>query len=149
MTKPTNRSVRHSKATLLRSKLPNVMLFATAKTAGKSLTVLVLGTSLSLGSSGCSKDGGGFGKNRMKFDGNYYSTSLKSARRDRQTITVKVSRADQGVAGARQAAKLASTKHCIKFYGTSDVIWDQPMDDDSLTANLREGTLLLSGTCDY
>ena len=149
MIKPINRSMRHSKATILRSKLPNAVPFATAKIVGKSLTVLVLGTSLSLGLSGCSKDGGWFGKNRMKFDGNYYSTSLKSARRERQTIAVKVSRADQGVAGARQAAKMASTKHCIKFYGTSDVIWNQPMDDDSLTLNLREGTLLLSGTCDY
>ena len=149
MIKPINRSMRHSKATILRSKLPNAVPFATAKIVGKSLTVLVLGTSLSLGLSGCSKDGGGFGKNRMKFDGNYYSTSLKSARRERQTIAVKVSRADQGVAGARQAAKLASTKHCIKYYGTSDVIWDQPMDNDSLTASLREGTLSLSGTCSY
>ena len=128
MIKPINLILQRNTAALLHTKQWCADLSATAKTTVKLAKILVLGTAVSLGIGGCSKDGGGFGKNRVLFDGNYYPTSLKSTRRNRQTIAVKVGRADQGVSGALQAAKLASTRHCILYYGTSDVLWDQPVD---------------------
>ena len=149
MIKPINLILQRNTAALLHTKRWCADLFATAKTTVKLAKILVLGTAVSLGIGGCSKDGGGFGKNRVLFDGNYYPTSLKSTRRNRQTIAVKVGRADQGVSGALQAAKLASTRHCILYYGTSDVLWDQPMDEESLTASLSNGTLVLTGKCEY
>ena len=149
MIKPINLILQRNTAALLHTKQWCADLSATAKTTVKLAKILVLGTAVSLGIGGCSKDGGGFGKNRVLFDGNYYPTSLKSTRRTRQTIGVKVGRADQGVSGALQAAKLASTRHCILYYGTSDVLWDQPLDEDSLTASLSAGTLTLTGKCDY
>jgi len=149
MIKPINLILQRNTAALLHTKQWCADLSATAKTTGKLAKILVLGTAVSLGIGGCSKDGGGFGKNRVLFDGNYYPTSLKSTRRTRQTIGVKVGRADQGVSGALQAAKLASTRHCILYYGTSDVLWDQPVDEESLTASLSNGTLALTGKCDY
>ena len=149
MIKPINLILQRNTAALLHTKRWCADLSATAKTTVKLAKILVLGTAVSLGIGGCSKDGGGFGKNRVLFDGNYYPTSLKSTRRTRQTIGVKVGRADQGVSGALQAAKLASTRHCILYYGTSDVLWDQPLDEDSLTASLSAGTLTLTGKCDY
>ena len=144
MIKPINLILQRNTAALLHTMQWCADLSATAKTAGKLAKILVLGTAVSLGIGGCSKDGGGFGKNRVLFDGNYYPTSL-----NRQTIAVKVGRADQGVSGALQAAKLASTRHCILYYGTSDVLWDQPVDEESLTASLSNGTLALTGKCDY
>ena len=149
MIKPINLILQRNTAALLHTKQWCADLSATAKTTGKLAKILVLGTAVSLGIGGCSKDGGGFGKNRVLFDGNYYPTSLKSTRRNRQTIAVKVGRADQGVSGALQAAKLASTRHCILYYGTSDVLWDQPVDEESLTASLSTGALAPSGKCDY
>ena len=122
MIKPINLILQRNTAALLHTKRWCADLSATAKTTVKLAKILVLGTAVSLGIGGCSKDGGGFGKNRVLFDGNYYPTSLKSTRRTRQTIGVKVGRADQGVSGALQAAKLASTRHCILYYGTSDVL---------------------------
>ena len=113
MIKPINLILQRNTAALLHTMQWCADLSATAKTTGKLAKILVLGTAVSLGIGGCSKDGGGFGKNRVLFDGNYYPTSLKSTRRTRQTIAVKVGRADQGVSGALQAAKLASTRHCI------------------------------------
>ena len=136
MIKPINLILQRNTAALLHTKQWCADLSATAKTTVKLAKILVLGTAVSLGIGGCSKDGGGFGKNRVLFDGNYYPTSLKSTRRNRQTIAVKVGRADQGVSGALQAAKLASTRHCILYYGTSDVLWDQPVDEESLTCLL-------------
>ena len=149
MIKPINLILQQNTAALLHTKLWCADLSATAKTTGKLAKILVLGTAVSLSIGGCSKDGGGFGKNRILFDGNYYPTSLKSTRRTRHTIAVKVGRADQGVSGALQAARLASTKHCILYYGTSDVLWDQPLDEESLTASLSNGILALAGKCDY
>ena len=149
MIKPINLILQRNTAALLHTKRWCADLSATAKTTVKLAKILVLGTAVSLGIGGCSKDGGGFGKNRVLFEGNYYPTSLKSTRRNRQTIAVKIGRADQGVSGALQAAKLASTRHCILYYGTSDVLWDQPMDEESLTASLSNGTLALTGKCDY
>ena len=149
MIKPINLILQRNTAALLHTKRWCADLSATAKTTVKLAKILVLGTAVSLGIGGCSKDGGGFGKNRVLFDGNYYPTSLKSTRRTRQTIAVKVGRADQGISGALQAARLASTKHCILYYGTSDVLWDQPLDEESLTASLSNGTLALTGKCDY
>ena len=149
MIKPINLILQRNTAALLHTQQWCADLSATAKTTVKLAKILVLGTAVSLGIGGCSKDGGGFGKNRVLFDGNYYPTSLKSTRRTRQTIAVKVGRADQGVSGALQAAKLASTRHCILYYGTSDVLWDQPVDEESLTASLSNGTLALTGKCDY
>ena len=119
------------------------------KMARSKLGLFIFGPALCLGVSGCSNDGVGFGKNSTLFDGNYYPTSLKSTRRDRQTILVTVKNAGQGISGARQAAKLASAKHCIKHYGTSDVAWDQPLEDENVSTILREGTLYLTGKCDY
>ena len=149
MIKPINLILQRNTAALLHTKQWFADLSTTAETTVKLTKILVLGTAVSLGIGGCSKDGGGFGKNRVLFDGNYYPTSLKSTRRTRQTIAVKVGRADQGVSGALQAAKLASTRHCILYYGTSDVLWDQPVDEESLTASLSNGTLALTGKCDY
>ena len=149
MIKPINLILQRNTAALLHTKQWCADLSATAKTTVKLAKILVLGTAVSLGIGGCSKDGGGFGKNQVLFDGNYYPASLKSTRRNRQTIVVKVGRADQGVSGALQAAKLASTRHCILYYGTSDVLWDQPVDEESLTASLSNGTLALTGKCDY
>ncbi|MDG1788190.1 MAG: hypothetical protein P8H37_06025, partial [Paracoccaceae bacterium] len=103
MIKPINLILQRNTAALLHTMQWCADLSATAKTAGKLAKILVLGTAVSLGIGGCSKDGGGFGKNRVLFDGNYYPTSLKSTRRTRQTIAVKVGRADQGVSGALQA----------------------------------------------
>lgn len=149
MIKPIHLTLQQNIAALICARLRCAELINPAKTARKLLKVLFLGTAFSLSITGCSKDGGGFGKSRILFEGNYYPTSLKSTRRTRETILIKVGRADQGVSGALQAAKMASTKHCILYYGTSDVLWDQPLDADSLTASLSAGTLTLTGKCDY
>jgi hypothetical protein len=67
MIKPINLILQRNTAALLHTKQWCADLSATAKTTGKLAKILVLGTAVSLGIGGCSKDGGGFGKKQGTF----------------------------------------------------------------------------------
>ena len=104
------------------------------------LTVALLAAVLAI--SGCSR------KERLLFDGNYYPAKERGiSKDDRNAFEVSVRRADQGLAGAREAGRHAGSRYCIENFGTSQIEWVQGPDDPDESLQLSNGALRLSGRC--
>ena len=86
--------------------------------------------------------------NHHPFNGTYFRTSVKSERANRQNFTLTVRRAADNLEGAREAGRYAATKHCVKYRGTSDIIWSQGPDMDVQAFLTQGGELVLAGQCD-
>ncbi len=83
--------------------------------------------------------------NRTLFDGNYYPARLSTDKANRAAFSVTVSRAAQGIDGAREAGRYEATRYCIEQYGDSDAIWTVGPDTEGLT--IRDDQLTLAGRC--
>jgi len=103
--------------------------------------VLVAAVGLALAVSGCTKK-----SDRVLFNGAYYPTKARAAdKSDRTLFTVSVRRADQGLAGAREAGRHAGKKYCLTNFGTSEIAWT--VGPDASAAALTGSGFTLSGKC--
>lgn len=102
-------------------------------------TVLILAALAMLAS--CGKG------SRTQFEGEYYRASAKAPRKERQNFVATAGPISRGIEGAAAAAFYEATKHCIKYYGTSDI--DFAFDPETPVDQLpRDGDrIVLRGTC--
>lgn len=107
----------------------------------------VLIAALAVSVTGC----GGLGdrltpaQNRVLFEGKYYPARVTRDRDDRAAFAVTVSRAGQGLSGAREAGRYAAVKYCLDQYGNSDAVWSLGPDSDGVTVSNDQITL--AGRC--
>ncbi|CUH85623.1 hypothetical protein [Thalassovita mediterranea] len=87
-------------------------------------------------------------KNRTLFDGQYFPTRLSSDRGDRTSFSITVDRVAQGLGPARDAGRYSATKHCVEFFGNSDVVWTHGPDVPDAELVLENGKMILTGRCD-
>ncbi|MEL7257899.1 MAG: hypothetical protein AAFN80_08640 [Pseudomonadota bacterium] len=84
---------------------------------------------------------------RVLFDGNFYKSRAKHTSDDRQSFTVRVSRANQGLNGARAAGEHEGTRYCLENFGTSEIAWVNGPDAEEAVL-IRDGNrLVLDGRC--
>ncbi|MGR3503764.1 hypothetical protein [Pseudaestuariivita sp.] len=83
--------------------------------------------------------------NYHQFDGVFFRADAKSQRSNRAEFRVEVRQATQTLEGAREAGRYEATQHCLRFFGTSLVDWENGPDDG--TDVLEGDTLILTGTC--
>lgn len=83
---------------------------------------------------------------QIAFEGNYYKAKANKVSRDvRDHFTVDVARANQGLAGAKQAGAHEAKRYCIEEFGTSKINWIVGPDTESLFP--VDDKLKLEGTC--
>lgn len=109
------------------------------------ITALVLGTVAGCGKIGIDKFKG---REKTTFDGIHFSGTVRASTGKEPRIFVSTIRgASKSLDGARQAAAYQGIRHCIKYYGTSDIDWEigpqTPVDE----LDLDKGTLSYRGAC--
>lgn len=109
--------------------------------AARALAVGLLAAGLAI--SGCAKKG-----ERVFFEGNYYPTKASAAdRSDRQSFTVSVRRAGQGLKGARAAGAHGGKRYCLENYGTSEIAWTVGPGAPPDALGAESGRLSMRGRC--
>lgn len=104
-------------------------------------TALIAALALGVAVAGCSKK-----SERLLFNGAYYPTKARAAdKADRTFFTVSVRRADQGLAGAREAGRHAGKQYCVENFGTSEIAWS--VGPDAPDARLAGSGFALAGKC--
>ncbi|WP_375173513.1 hypothetical protein [Pseudooceanicola sp.] len=86
--------------------------------------------------------------NRQLFDGQYFRVKLDSDKDDRRQFVVTVNDAGKSLVGARTAAITKASEHCVKGFGTSDMVWEVSPEVEDAELPLVNGDLVLKGTCD-
>lgn len=86
--------------------------------------------------------------NLFRYENAYYAPKISVDRNDRSTFTVSVRGFEQGLDGAREAARYEATKHCINYLGSSDAAWSIGPDSDREQLQIVSGALIFSGKCD-
>ncbi|MDG1456873.1 MAG: hypothetical protein P8Q92_03050 [Pseudoprimorskyibacter sp.] len=86
--------------------------------------------------------------NLFRYENAYYAPKISVDRGDRSTFTVSVRGFEQGLDGAREAARYEATKHCINYLGSSDAMWTVGPDSDREQLKIVSGALVFSGKCD-
>ncbi len=112
---------------------------------------LIVITGLVLSTAACSGGLGnrfGFGKDKEFFDGQRYQGSAKSDRSDRHQFVASVRPVSASFDGAIEAARYEGVKHCIKYFGTSDIIWSVGPDTPRDALVIEKDTLSFAGTCE-
>ncbi|SNR42491.1 hypothetical protein [Puniceibacterium sediminis] len=106
-------------------------------------TILLLSLlAMAMTTTACSRNKG------VAFDGVVYKAKARAERSNRKDFTVTVQPVTaQGLAGAIAAARHEGIKHCIRYYGTSDIVWivgpETPADQLRIDGN----TLTFTGSC--
>ncbi|MBV2360567.1 hypothetical protein KUH32_12335 [Thalassococcus sp. CAU 1522] len=115
------------------------------------MTRLVLLVALVASLAGCERlglgNGFGIGRDRQAFDGQNYRGTARSERGDRKSFTASVRPVSASLEGAIQAAEYEGVKHCIKFYGTSEIAWAVGPDTPREQLPIEGDTLTFSGVC--
>ena len=96
---------------------------------------------------GCALAACGPGEDALSFDGQFFSSRVKSERGDRAQFTVTAKPVSSSLEGAREAARYEATVYCVNSFGRSDVDWVVGPDDESDTFAIENDTLLLQGRC--
>lgn len=107
-------------------------------------------TALCVGLTGCGVVNGGLLKSKDKatFDGVQFSGAAKAQdTQARQHFVASVRGASQSMTGAIKAAEHEGIKHCLRYYGTSDITWDVGPDTPPEALNIENDTVTLVGTC--
>ncbi|GAA6187419.1 hypothetical protein [Litorivita sp. NS0012-18] len=86
-----------------------------------------------------------FQKNRTVFDGRSYKSKLDVSKDDPAAVMASVGATSETLAGAREAVRHRATTHCIKQYGSSDIVWD--ISPDAEEPNIVNGNLVVKGRC--
>ncbi|WP_047997007.1 hypothetical protein [Puniceibacterium sp. IMCC21224] len=81
------------------------------------------------------------------FNGVNYRGKVSSTRADRQHFVATVSPVSKGLEGAIEAGRYEGTKHCIEFYGTSDIDWVVGPDTPQDQLRLDGDALTFQGAC--
>lgn len=110
---------------------------------------VVLLSALALSVSGCASinDRFGFGQNPEVFDGQRYRTNSKSERSNRLSFVATARPVSASFDGAIEAARYEAIQHCIKFYGTSDIVWEVGPDTPRESLQIEDDTLTFAGSC--
>ena len=90
----------------------------------------------------CAKPG-----DRVLFDGKYYPTRSKKDGDERSNFVVTVRRAEQGIAGARQAGLWEATRFCVETVGDSTITWQPGSDPEAGGGFTDGGSMTLRGSC--
>ena len=93
--------------------------------------------------------GGGVGQrgNTVEIDGVQFRGNADSSRESRQRFVASVGGASESLEGAVEAARLQGIRHCIEFFGTSDIAWDVGPDTPRDALIVENDTLTFVGTC--
>ena len=97
---------------------------------------------LGLGLAAC-----GPGEDAVRFDGNLYSTKLKSERGARANFLVTARPVSASLLGAREAARYEATVYCVNSYGSSAIEWVIGPDSPDESLPIDRDTLTLQGVC--
>ena len=107
--------------------------------------VLVLATV-----AGCGRLGlGGKASSRLDvFDGQIYrGTARAESRSDRQAFAASVRPVSRSFDGAVLAAEYQGIRHCIRYFGTSDIDWIVGPDTPREALRVADDTLTFTGRC--
>ncbi|MGB7317452.1 MAG: hypothetical protein WBC85_05740 [Planktotalea sp.] len=86
-------------------------------------------------------------KHAQLFDGMRYSGRLQVESESRRNFTATVTPVSQGLEGAREAARFEGTTHCVRKYGSSDIIWTLSPDADATALSIENDQLTVQGRC--
>jgi hypothetical protein len=96
---------------------------------------------------GCSRLGFGQGSKPL-FDGQRYSSSAKAlSRADRAQFTATARPVSKSLKGAIAAAEYEGIRHCITFYGTSDIDWQVGPGAAQGALPIQNNAVTLRGIC--
>ncbi|WP_425098432.1 hypothetical protein [Tropicibacter sp. S64] len=110
--------------------------------------VILLGVlALSLAGCGGLRDKFGFGANPEIFDGQRFNGGVRSERGNRVNFVATARPVSKSFTGAIEAARYEGIQHCIKFYGTSDIDWQEGPDAPREAMRVENDTLTFRGTC--
>ncbi|WP_246107368.1 hypothetical protein [Puniceibacterium confluentis] len=88
------------------------------------------------------------GANVVAFDGVFYKGKVQAERSNRKDFTATVRPVSvQALTGARAAGRHEGIKHCIFYYGTSDIAWVVGPDTPPEQLQLVGDTLTFRGSC--
>lgn len=98
---------------------------------------------------GCSRLGFGQGRDRVDtFDGQIYRGGAKAeSRQDRAAFSATVRPVSSSLEGAIQAAEYQGIRHCIRYFGTSDIDWQIGPDTARDALPISGDSLTLTGRC--
>lgn len=83
----------------------------------------------------------------VAFDGIYFNASASAPRKDRADMTVRVRRATQNLSAAAEAGQFAGIKHCVRYFGNSDIAWTVSPKMPDPTVALDGNSLYFKGRC--
>jgi hypothetical protein len=86
-------------------------------------------------------------ENRVAFDGVFFKGKVSAARNDRQNFVSTVRQVSKSLQGARAAAEYEAIRHCLRYYGTSDITWVVGPETPDAQLTLDRDTLSYSGSC--
>ncbi|MGH1413319.1 MAG: hypothetical protein ACRBB0_07480 [Pelagimonas sp.] len=102
---------------------------------------------MGLAMAGCSKLGMlSTGKN-PSFDGQQFRGGAKANRSDRQHFVATVKPVSKSLEGAIGAAEHQGIRHCIEYFGTSEIDWEVGPQTDPDALVVENDTLTFMGTC--
>ena len=84
---------------------------------------------------------------RIRFDGHYFRTKVKTVDRQLDQFTVQIRNVSQSLEGARQAGRFAGVEHCVGNFGSSDIIWTVGPETPAQNLQIVDDTLIFRGTC--
>lgn len=111
--------------------------------SGAARTVLIVLAAVALGVAGCTRK-----SDRLLFNGAYYPVKARTVDKGERTrFSVSVRRADQGLAGAREAGRHGGKQYCLEKFGTSEIEWT--LGPDATDAALTGGGsgMVMTGKC--
>ena len=84
-------------------------------------------------------------KDRILFDGKYFSAKVSKVNKQRDVFQVTVKDPAKSIDGAREAGRHAAVSYCVKNYGSSDIEWSIGPDTEQLT--IVDNKLVFQGKC--
>lgn len=63
------------------------------------------------------------GKAPYEYAGSSHKAKVKTERSNRAVMVIPTKKVSDGLDGARAAALFEATRHCVHYFGTSDIIW--------------------------
>ncbi len=109
------------------------------------MILLLSAVAMALTTTACSRTKG---TNNVAFNGVFYKSKTRSERSNRKDFTSTVRPVTtQGLTGALAAGRYEGIKHCIRYYGTSDIAWVVGPDTPPAQLRVDGDTLTFRGTC--
>ncbi len=107
------------------------------------LTLTIVAVVLTI--AGCSRSQG---TNVVAFNGVFYNGKIGAERSNRKDFTATVRPVSgQTLTGAREAGRYEGIKHCIRYYGTSDIDWVVGPETPPERLQVQGDTLTFRGSC--